>query len=441
MEDTMKTRMAVLALAMLATLAGAVEIKQPGIIRDRAFDGQVVVGRVVGVTLENCTFTGGPTTVGDGGAHLIVASYASDVWIIGCTFDGSAYRAIHSRGRDVHVIGCTILGTCANQPDSDRSFYSDGIKIVGAGKTEIRGNTIADVGGMGILLTGETALGDYYNIEGNTLARCGQAGISAYKTRGEGWGRIRGNDVSTCDRLAGTPGALGNSACGIHLNDGAQSGVDPAKPFIPWNVERNTVYACAAPASPKNEDSGGIAVDYNANRATVMENVIYGNWGKGIYVYNADSCWVYGNLVYRNDSGITVSSGGGAETAANNRVEGNMFWQNGNGDAHGPDYNCEVLFGLRGAAIITGNALMPAAGGYSYYWFGDKATVRDNAIVGGNDGYYSTNGHMTRGEWRKAGFDLPPEPPALPEREYELRATLRVRGEGCIVAPAELIPK
>jgi len=351
------------ALILFAVSAAhAVTISQPGFYRQVSYTGQVVVGGVRGVTLEACVFTHGPVTPDDSGAHLIVASNASDVWIVGCTFDGSAYRAILSRGRDVHVVTSGVLGSAQNLPTSPASFFSDGIKFTaGGGTLEVRDCRIRNVGGMGVLYSLNTVAGDRLIAQGNTIEACGQAGVSAWKTRGFGTGLIRGNRISGCNRLAGTPGAGGNGACGIHLNDGEQAGVNLNSPFLRWTVIENTVYGCAAPAAPRHEDSGGIAIDFNANNALVEGNTLYGNWGKGLYVYNADGCTVRGNLVYGNDSGIVVSSGGLPESAAGNVIANNLCYRNWNGP-RGPGYDCELLIFRTAGTYLSGNAYFPEPG-------------------------------------------------------------------------------
>ena len=297
--------------------------------------------------------------VGDGGDHLSIGANASDIWIVGCTFDGSAYRAIHSWGRDVHVQTSGVHGSSQNSPAAPASFSSDGIKMVGSGMQEVRNCVIRNVGGMGVLFQGVTAAGDRYLAQGNMIENCGQAGVSAFKTRGFGTGTIRQNRIVGCNRLCGTPGAGGNGACGIHLNDGVQAGVDPSKPFVRWTVSENTVWGCAAPASPRHEDSGGIALDFNSNGAIVERNVIYGNWGKAVYAYNCDRAIIRDNVCTGNDSGIVVSTGGGAETCVGVQVTGNLLAGNYNGPDRGPGYDTELLFLRAVNATCTGNRMIP----------------------------------------------------------------------------------
>lgn len=376
--------LAAMALVCAMKACHGLEIKTPGVYANQTFSGQVIVGRVDGVTIENCHFINGPTAPGDSGAHLIIASYASNVTIVGCTFDGTAYRAALSRGRHVRFLSSGVHGSAQSDASAPASFFSDGFKMIGSGIQEVRGCTIKNVGGMGIVFFGVSAAGDGYVAADNVIEGCGQAGMQAWKTRGMGVGLSEGNLIRACNRLAGTPGALGNAACGIHLNDGVEAGVDASKPFINWTVRGNTIAACAAPASPRNEDSGGIAVDFNANGAVIERNVIYANWGKGIYIYNADRCTVRGNVLWSNDSGIVVSSAGPPETAAGNQVSGNVLLRNYNGPERGPGYDCEILVFRTVDTLVSGNYLWPEPGKRATWNMGQNAglSLKSSTLLG-----------------------------------------------------------
>ncbi|MBE7558183.1 right-handed parallel beta-helix repeat-containing protein [bacterium] len=296
-------------------------------------------------------------------------------------------------------------------------FNTSGIRLaITAGKAEIFNNVVYHTGGSGIYTDAETRAGDQIHIYGNTVSYCGQAGVAAYKTRGAdgvgGVGYVYRNEISYCDRLAGQTGGAGNAACGIHFNDQAESGVDPARPFIKWYCYENHVHHCQAPASPRNEDSGGIALDFNANRVEVFRNLIHDNWGKGVYIYNADRCNVYGNILYANDSGITVSAlSTGGETAHDNQIYNNTLYMNYNGDDYGPGYDCEILFGMNSHRVsIKNNILYAHPGGYAYYLFpGSSGLAVDRNCVYKDSGapcYSSTQGGRTWLQWQALGFDL-----------------------------------
>ncbi|MBE7558223.1 hypothetical protein HS125_04485 [bacterium] len=248
----------------------------------------------------------------------------------------------------------------------------------------IQGCTILDVGGMGVLFTAATVPGDRLVVSGCTIRGCGQAGVSAYKTRAAsgwgGYGLVENCLISECNRLAGTPGALGNAACGLHLNDGRRTETDPAHPFILWTFKGNRITGCAAALSPKNEDSGGIAVDFNAHGASIIENVIVGNWGKGGYALNANSTQWIRNVFVGNDSGLVVSSEGGAESCLNTVIRENIFLYNWNGADRGPGYDAEIAHMNVEGLTIARNRYLAARTWIRQIGDGSRAVVeKDNA--------------------------------------------------------------
>ena len=376
-------------------------------------------------TLENCVVLQGNPNAGSDNASVLLSSNSTYCVIRDCTVGRNTGNDVADQGF-ASFIGIQIKG--ANHIVERNTVYHNSIEaenlwgfnaygirlFITSGTAEIRDNTVVHTGSHGIYVDAGTVSGDAVLIHDNTLSYCGQAGISVYKTRAQdgvgGIGYIYRNDVSYCDRLAGTPGGNGNAACGIHFNDQGEAGVDPAKPFIRWHCYENRIYKCQAPSSPKNEDSGGIAVDFNANRVKVYRNLVYNNWGKGIYIFNADDCEVFGNIFYGNDSGLTVSSVGGVETASNNKIYNNTFYRNYNGDAYGPGYDCEILFGLRSNNTTIKNNILyadPAARGY-YYFAGSTGLVVDYncSYRSGGNPYYTTNdGWRTLAQWRGMSFD------------------------------------
>jgi len=287
------------------------------------------------------------------------------------------------------------------------AFNGQAIAINVAGGTEtISGNTIYHTGSHGVFVSADTNSGDIINIHDNTTSYTGQAGISIYTARStDGTGgiiNIYNNTISYADMVAGTTAGDGNATCGIHLNDGVSP--DGEKPFVHCNVYDNTIHNCQALESPANEDSGGIALDYNADGANVYRNISYDNYGKGMYIYGGNNNNVYYNIFYGNDAGITVSAPDG-ETADGNTIYNNVFYKNYNG-ALGAGYDTEVWFGLRGDNnLFKNNILYASNDGYAYYYDAADTTgcITDYNCVfqdSGNLCYDTENGNQTFIQWR-----------------------------------------
>jgi parallel beta-helix repeat protein len=195
------------------------------------------------------------------------------------------------------------------------------------------------------------------------------------------------------------------------LNDGAQGGVELGRPFIVWKIYNNTVYNCQAANAMNLEASGGIAIDYNANNAEVYHNLIYNNWGKGIYIYNADNVTAWGNIVYGNDAGIVISADATLESANNNSVYNNVFYSNWNNQTYGPNYNAEIVFGLRdNSTFIKNNIIYANNSGYAYLFYNSSSygSVVDYNIVYNTSVNVSrdvSDGFLTWANWKSYGFD------------------------------------
>ncbi|MBE7560186.1 right-handed parallel beta-helix repeat-containing protein [bacterium] len=348
-------------------------------------------------TLEDCWFEQGVAEIGENNAAVYVGSHAADVSIVGCTFGcGTASYDVGEATRYASVSGivskatrCRIIGNgiwySADQYTANNdapAFQSYGIRLTGVvGATaEVSNNYIYYTGSHGIYVDATITSGTEVEIWGNVLSQCGQAGISVFKARGTNYASgeidIHDNVISYCNRLGDGPlstlggVAMKNASCGIHLNDGGQSGIDPQKPFVATLVHDNTVSHCIA--GNGTNDGGGIAVDFNANGAQVYRNYLHDNGGRGIYVYNADECDVYSNICFGNDAGISVScTSDASETAMGNRVYNNTLYQNYNGSP-GHGYNTELWFG--GSTdnctdnIFENNILVADPAGYCIIW-------------------------------------------------------------------------
>ena len=332
----------------------------------------------------------------------------------------ASFKGIIVRGTNQKIHDNQIYHTSVER-NHYSAFNAQGIAIDNIfGTIEVYNNYVYHTGGHGIYTRSNTNQGDVVRIYDNTLEYNGQAGVAAYQTRAKdgvgGIGYIYNNDISFCDWHAGSTGGDGNSACGVHLNDGEQSGTDPTKPFIKWKVYQNTIYNCQAPLLPNNEDSCGVAIDYNANNAEIYHNLIYNNWGKGIYSFNADNALIWGNIIYGNDAGIIISAVTNdlTETANNNKIFNNVLYRNDNGAAYGPNYyDAEIYFGQRDTGtIIKNNILYADSNEYVYNFANDRSTgnsISHNLVYTSVPSKFATGynfGVKTLTQWKTYGYDV-----------------------------------
>jgi len=375
-------------------------------------------------SIQNCTFYQWVLTVGSNYCGVWVRNSSNNT-ITSNTFgkntandaDGpnwAGYKGVYvESGSSNTTISDNYFYHSGDESISD-AFYGYAIHLHTAGGTDtISDNTFYHTASHGIYVDADTNSGDVINIHDNTTSYTGQAGISLWQTRGaDGTGgtiNIYNNIISYANRTAGTTPANGNAACGIHLNDSATP--DPSHPFVTCNIFNNIVHDCQAPASPNNEDSGGIAIDYNTENANVYCNLIYNNYGKGIYIYNANNNSVYYNIIYGNDCGIIVSAAAGY-TAYNNVIYNNVCYKNYNGSV-GPGYNTEIYFGLRGDNnLFKNNIIYADNNGYAYYYetTDTSGCITDYNLVYKENGilcYDTVNGAQTFSEWLKnhSSFD------------------------------------
>src|SRR5690606_36210126 len=154
-------------------------------------------------------------------------------------------------------------------------------------------------------------------------------------------------------------------------------------------------------------DSGGISLDYNANGVEVYRNLVYNNWGKGIYIWNSSRCRIYYNIIYGNDTGTTVSAAGNtSEVADYNEIYNNTYYKNYNTDQYGPNHNTEIYFGQNGDFnVFKNNIIYGHTLGLVYYFRNVNTTgcMLDNNVVykeGGNFAWDTAHDYQTFVEWK-----------------------------------------
>ncbi|MFO7445619.1 MAG: right-handed parallel beta-helix repeat-containing protein [Ignavibacteriaceae bacterium] len=326
----------------------------------------------------------------------------------------AGYTAVVAGGINPEVVNNKVYHTSLENEDPNGK-YAYGIRILSAGGIiKVHGNTVYHTGSNGIFADTKTKAGDEIHIYNNTVSYAGQAGISLYKTRGSdgigGTGYVYKNNVSYSNRLGGELGGGGNRAAGIHFNDGVQSGVSLSQPYMKWYCYENVVYSSQSLNERNSPDSDGIAVDYNANGVEVYKNLVYDCDGKGIYIWNADNCKIYYNIVYGNDCGITVTAlGKNGETTDNNDIFNNVFYKNYNGDGRGKNYDTEIYFGQNGRNNkFVNNILYASSKGHAYLYnttntsgcFVDYNLVYSEGGLNAPVGLDSDKGSQTFTRWR-----------------------------------------
>ncbi|MFO7445620.1 MAG: right-handed parallel beta-helix repeat-containing protein [Ignavibacteriaceae bacterium] len=319
----------------------------------------------------------------------------------------AGFSGIVINGKGNSVNGNKIYHN-AIENESKNGAFAYGINVINAsGTTKIFGNYIYHTGGNGISMITGTRVGDEIHVFDNKVEFTGQAGISAYQTRGQdgkgGKGYVYKNDVSYANRLGGDVGGNGTQASGIHFNDGLRPGTDSKKPYMKWYCYDNVVYNCRALKVPNSPDASGIIMDYNADNVEVYRNIVYDNYSTGIQIWNANNCKVTYNIIYGNDAGIAISAlSNGVESANNNQVLNNTFYKNYNGNSKGTNINAEIFFGMNTKNnVFKNNILYSATEGFAYKY---NVTNTSGHIVDNNIVYADKNIIAVCGRYNQQTF-------------------------------------
>ncbi|MGF6528695.1 right-handed parallel beta-helix repeat-containing protein [Variovorax sp. PvP013] len=205
-------------------------------------------------------------------------------------------------------------------------------------------------------------------ITGNTLRRSGHHGI---ELRGSFW-RVERNDVSGSGRSI--PGTSGIHVYSPGPDD--NSGDD--------NIVRyNTSHANADTAA---SDGNGIQIDHWCDRNTVAFNLVWGNDGSGINIYEATDNLVYANTSLINNLDPNKTHGALGEivigaSPSNNRTTRNRVFDN---IAVSTRANVPAIY-VDGRAYLNANQVGPnlpynAAGGTVVRW-SDSTFLKDVASI------------------------------------------------------------
>ncbi len=192
-----------------------------------------------------------------------------------------------------------------------------GISITGAAGTGHRllRNTIADSMTHGISVDVNADPADRTLIQHNQILRSGQHGMELRASHYE----VEYNTVTASGQASG-------GTSGIHLYSGSSAEDSGDDNLVRWHMSY-------ANADTTAVDGNGIEVDQWCDRNVLAYNVVWGNDGAGVIVYDGSNNQVEGNTAYGNGLdpsrthvalGQIVISGTAAATAKGNHVWNNV---------------------------------------------------------------------------------------------------------------------
>lgn len=227
----------------------------------------------------------------------------------------------------------------------------------GTGHAILR-NTIQNSTTHGIGVDGvNAAASDRTLIKSNVVTASGVHGI---EVRGSNY-QIESNVVSHSGRLSG-------GTSGIHIFSASQGDGTGAGNVVRYNFSYSN-------ADTTLYDGNGIEVDQWCDGNTVAFNVVWGNDGSGIMVYNGNNNLVYGNTAHGN--GLDP---GGTHTAA----QGELIL-NGNGAAGRPANN-----------QVFNNVLVSARSAVPAMYVDTRAVAQGSNSVGPNLMFNEAGGSVLR---------------------------------------------
>jgi parallel beta-helix repeat protein len=164
---------------------------------------------------------------------------------------------------------------------------ASGIYLGGSGcKNIIENNTIHDVAADGIVVTGACTDGTQTFIYRNTIYNTGIHGIE-----------LDGNYFIIDYNIIHDSGMTTGGTSGIHLYGGGFQGTPPdGMGNYNW-VLNNVVYHAHEPLL---YDGNGIESDQYTHNNNIVNNLIFGNDGRGVCLYDSRNSQVYGNTLFGN---------------------------------------------------------------------------------------------------------------------------------------------
>lgn len=211
-------------------------------------------------------------------------------------FKFSAYVTIENfEIRDSDGAGVQIQTGCEHIVVQNLRIYhcATGVSIAADAKGDnlVANNVICenDSSGVGVL-GGQTSASHLNTISGNMIYRNGLHGV---QIRGNYY-VVDGNEIHT-NGLSGIPGTSGIHIYSPSLGDNSGD----------FNIVRNN--RVSNQQDFDGFDGNGIQSDHFCDNNQIYNNVVFQNDGGGVFLHDARSCSVYGNVLYGNmrDRGST----------------------------------------------------------------------------------------------------------------------------------------
>jgi parallel beta-helix repeat protein len=244
-----------------------------------------------------------------------------------------------------------------------------GISITGAAGTghQLLRNTIADSAAHGISVDVNADPAERTLIAHNQVLRSGQHGME-----------LRASHYQVDYNTVTASGQASGGTSGIHLYSGSSSEDSGDDNLVRWNMSYANTDKVAV-------DGNGIEVDQWCDGNTVAYNLVWGNDGAGVIVYDGSNNTIKGNTAYGNGLdpshthvalGQIIVSGTAAATARGNHVWNNLAASTLAGV---PAVYVDTR-AVSGGNTIGANLYSNSAGGTLLRWT-DSATKQTAALI------------------------------------------------------------
>lgn len=239
-------------------------------------------------------------------ANSVDLQHSAYVQISHVTVQAPSYAGIIIRMASHHI---TVADNTINHAPV-------GITITGAAGTghQLLRNTIADAATHGISVDVNADPAERTLIAHNQVLRSGQHGME-----------IRASHYQVDSNTVSASGQATGGTSGIHVYSGSSGETSGDDNLVRWNLSYGNRDTAAV-------DGNGIEVDQWCNGNTVAYNLVWGNDGAGIIVFDGSNNLIVGNTAYGNGRdpshthvalGQIIVSGTAAAT-----VKGNHVWNN-----------------------------------------------------------------------------------------------------------------
>ena len=271
---------------------------------------------------------------------------------------------------------------------------ASGISLNGGGcNNVVWNNTIHDVAQDGMVMEQVACTNANQTlIYGNTIYNTGMHGIE-----------LDGNYLVIENNIIHDSGRTAGGASGIHLYGGGFQGTPPDGMGNYNLVLNNVVYHAH---EPLYHDGNGIQSDQYTHNNLIYNNLIFGNDGMGVILYDSRNNQVYGNTLFRNvvntlgkyfdPRGNLTNSTSAANFQTVNAATGNTFTNN----VIIPSLLMSDAFDINSASLQSGsnnfggNQALTIGGSHYYHYAGidgdNQAVWNTMYFPGGGDDTFGT---------------------------------------------------